>query len=330
MEYQSVLTLAPVRISFLGGGTDIKSYYSLSPGKSIVASINKYVYVHIKKHDSLFQEKYRISYSKIEYANSREEIKNGIVRSCLELLDIDEPLQIATSSDLPASSGLGSSSSFTVALLLALHTLKGEEINRLQLAEEAVKVEIEMLRQPIGKQDQFSAVFGGINLFEFHNDESVQINPIELLTMNEKNFFLNSLLVWTGQTRDASSILADQLSNSATNFENLKSLVQLVEIFDSELRKRKLDLVQLGRLIKEGWELKQNFSRLINTLETRKICNELESAGALGYKVLGAGGGGFVYGLFEKQGSNIPQFANGLGSFVPGVDKTGVRVASII
>jgi D-glycero-alpha-D-manno-heptose-7-phosphate kinase len=170
MEIQSVLSVAPLRISFLGGGTDIPTFYTRSKGCVVSAAINKYVYVHIKRHDPLFQERYRISYSEVEHTNSRNSIKNAIVKGCLELLDIDEPIQISTSADLPANSGLGSSSSFAVALLNALHALKNENASAVQLAEEASTVEIELLGSPIGKQDQYAAAFGGLNLFEFSMD----------------------------------------------------------------------------------------------------------------------------------------------------------------
>ena len=143
MRHQSVLTLAPLRISFLGGGTDLPDFYNTHTGKVVSAAINKYVYVHVKRHDPLFQERYRVSYSQIEYADHRDQIKNGIARSCLELLNIDEPLQISTSADIPASSGLGSSSSFAVALLLGLHELLGQSPSAAQLAEEAAHVEID-------------------------------------------------------------------------------------------------------------------------------------------------------------------------------------------
>ena len=140
MEVQSVLSMAPLRISFVGGGTDISTFYRKTPGCVISAAINKYVYVHIKRHDPLFQERYRISYSETEHTQNRNDINNLIVRSCLELLEMDEPLQISTSADLPSNSGLGSSSSFAVALLNGLHKIRGEEVSLVQIAEEASRV----------------------------------------------------------------------------------------------------------------------------------------------------------------------------------------------
>jgi D-glycero-alpha-D-manno-heptose-7-phosphate kinase len=180
MIYQSVLTLAPLRVSLVGGGTDFESYYSKLGGMVVSAAINKYVYVHIKRHSSLFQEKYRISYSSTEHCQTRDEIKNLIVRSSLELLGIDEPLQISISADLPSNSGLGSSSSFAVALLLGLHTLKGEQVSAGQIAREACEVEINFMRSPIGKQDQYASSFGGFNCFEFLEDNTVKIQPLDV------------------------------------------------------------------------------------------------------------------------------------------------------
>jgi D-glycero-alpha-D-manno-heptose-7-phosphate kinase len=162
MAIQSVLSLAPLRVSFLGGGTDISSFYNFHKGAVVSAAIDKFVYVHIKRHDPLFQERYRISYSETEHALERNHIKNDIVRACLEFLEMDEPLQISTSADLPANSGLGSSSSFAVAVLLGLHAMKNENVSPVQIAEEAYAVEVSLLSSPIGKQDQYAAAFGGI------------------------------------------------------------------------------------------------------------------------------------------------------------------------
>ena len=175
-----IIARSPLRISLGGGGTDLASYYRDHGGYVLAGAINKYVYVHIKKHDPLFQELFRISYSQVEHTESRNQIKNGIVKSCLELLEIDEPLQISTSADLPASSGLGSSSTFATALLQGLHSLNGRKVSAKQLAEEASHVEIEMLKEPIGKQDQYAAAFGGLNYCEFNANEKVKIEHLEI------------------------------------------------------------------------------------------------------------------------------------------------------
>lgn len=328
MRHQSVLTLAPLRISFVGGGTDIRYFYRNHPGKVISAAINKYVYVHIKNHDSLFQERYRISYSEVEHTQSRSEIKNLIVKSCLELLNIDEPLQISTSSDLPASSGLGSSSSFTVALLLALHQLEGRSVSPAQLAEEAAHVEIHMLNSPIGKQDQYAAAFGGFNQYEFFSDESVKIQPLLVPKSKGISLLHNSLLLWTGEIRSATTVLQDQEKNYDSNEVNLNYLTKLVDEFKSILLDKEENLIEIGRVITSGWELKEKLSKLINTPQVSSIINEVKAQNCIGYKLLGAGGGGFVYALFNHSSEKCIEKFPTRSSFIPELDNLGARVVS--
>lgn len=328
MKHQSVLTLAPLRISFIGGGTDINYFYRNSPGKVVSAAINKYVYVHIKNHDPLFQERYRISYSEVEHTQSRTDIKNLIIKSCLELLNMDEPLQISTSADLPTSSGLGSSSSFTVALLLALHQLEGRSVSPAQLAEEAAHVEISIMKSPIGKQDHYAAAFGGLNYYEFLSDESVKIQPLLIPKSQSINLLSNSLLLWTGEIRSATKVLQDQEKNYDLNEANLISLTKLVDDFKFNLLKKEGSLIEIGKIITSGWEIKKKFSSLITTPKISDIISELKIQNCLGYKLLGAGGGGFVYALFNDASEKyIYKFPN-RRSFVPNLDNLGARVLS--
>jgi len=329
MEIQSVLSVAPLRISFLGGGTDIPTFYTKSKGCVVSAAINKYVYVHIKRHDPLFQERYRISYSEVEHTNSRDSIKNAIVKGCLELLDFDEPIQISTSADLPANSGLGSSSSFAVALLNALHALKKENASAVQLAEEASSVEIELLGSPIGKQDHYAAAFGGLNLFEFSMDASVKVEPINLPTLKVNSLLDKSIMIWTGQTRNANSILEHQAHRAISNQGYLLELANLTQDFKSKLLEKDIDWTTLGPLIKKGWILKQSLSNKIITEEVAAITEQLESIGCLGYKLLGAGGGGFVLGVFEIAAKDIQSKLKNWHSFSPSLDAQGARIASV-
>lgn len=330
MIYQSILSAAPLRISFVGGGTDIFSFYSKFGGEVISASINKYVYVHIKRHDPLFQEKYRISYSEVEHTNSRNSIRNDIVRSCLEFLDFDEPLQISTSSDLPSNSGLGSSSSFCVALLSGLHAIRGEDVSAAQLAEEACFIEIDMLKGNIGKQDQYAAAIGGFNHYIFGNDGKVTIAPITSSNHFIEEFFRHSVLVWTGLARNASTILKEQDSRNKTNENNLLELKALVSEFLSVAQLIEIDLVKSSKIMLKGWDLKKSFATSIVTPEITEIENALISAGASGYKLLGAGGGGFILSTF----ANLPEMSNSFlpswSKFKPKIDNLGVRVVSRI
>lgn len=329
MVFQSVLSMAPLRISFLGGGSDIPSFYEKSPGCVVSAAIDKYVYVHIKRHDPLFQERYRVSYSEVEHTKHRSEIKNSIVRACLELLNMDEPLQISTSADLPANSGLGSSSSFAVALLNGLHAIRGEEVSPVQIAEEACQAEIEILKSPIGKQDQYAAAFGGLNYFEFKENGSVQIEPIYLSQTDTGRLLKNSILVWTGQSRKADVILEDQATRSDLNFENLVEITELAKEFKKLLLAKTLQLNGLGDLISKGWILKQSFSGKIATDEVRAITSKLDQLDCLGYKLLGAGGGGFIFAIFEEMDANKLSKLNDWRILKPSLDHAGARIISV-
>jgi D-glycero-alpha-D-manno-heptose-7-phosphate kinase len=328
--YQSILSAAPLRVSFVGGGTDISSFYTKFGGEVISASINKYVYVHIKRHDPLFQEKFRISYSEVEHTNSRDSIKNDIVRSCLEFLDFDEPLQISTSSDLPSNSGLGSSSSFCVALLSGLHAIRGEDVSAAQLAEEACFIEIDLLKGSIGKQDQYAAAIGGFNHYIFGRDGKVTIAPITSSNHFIDEFFRHSILVWTGLARNASTILKEQDTRSKSNEGNLLELKTLVSEFLSVAQSNEVDLQQSSRIMQKGWELKKSFASSIVTPEILEIENALNLAGASGYKLLGAGGGGFILSTFTNLPNLNESFLPDWSKFKPKIDNLGVRVVSRI
>lgn len=328
MPIKSVLTSAPLRISFLGGGTDFASFYSKSSGAVLSAAIDKYVYVHLKIHDSLFQEKYRVSYSTVEHCQMRSDIKNDIVRASLELLDIDLPLQISTSADLPANSGLGSSSSFSVALLLALHTLRGERVGSSQLAEEACRVEIELLRCPIGKQDQYSAAFGGLNLYEFLPGGGVRIEPISTETSIIQNIFANSSLIWTQQARQSNFVLSDQEMRAEENLEALSHLKSLTFLLRDELKSTNPNVSKVGELISEGWEIKQKLSPLILTQEISSLFKEISEMNVLGTKLLGAGAGGFIYTLHKNLTKEKHMIASKWSAFSPQIDHQGARVLS--
>jgi D-glycero-alpha-D-manno-heptose-7-phosphate kinase len=328
MRYKSVLSIAPLRISFVGGGTDISNFYSQNIGRVVSASIEKYIYVHVKRHDELFQEKYRVSYSEIEHSQSRSSIKNLIVKSCLEFLNIDEPLQISTSSDLPANSGLGSSSSFTVALLLALYKLNGKEVSPGQLSEEAAFIESIMLKKGSGKQDHYSASFGGINYFEFFQDESVKIQPI--YGDIASNLLDHSLLIWSEQTREASKVLKDLEVNYKTNIDKLITLSNLATNFKVALNKKSTSLSDLGKIINEGWEIKKNLSDLIDFPGSTKISDILKQQNALGFKLLGAGSGGFFYAIFKSPATEAMLKIKGVKCFIPTIDHFGARIVSVI
>ena len=211
MKLSDHITVAvPLRISFAGGGTDLPIFYKRRIGSVLNTSINKYIYITVKKQNVLFGASYRLNYSDTEIVEDISQIKNDIARECLKLLPVPPPLYISTIADLPASSGLGSSSSFAVGLLKSLHMLRGETVDVMQIAEEACEVEMYRLNRPTGKQDAYAAACGGMNIFRFFPDESVRCIPV-VSDQNRLNFFFSHLLMfWTGITRDASKILSDQ------------------------------------------------------------------------------------------------------------------------
>jgi len=325
----SVVTVSPLRISFVGGGTDISDFYKLHDGAVVSCAIKKYVYVHAKRHDDSFGERYRISYSKVEQVIERSEIENDIVRSCLELLDFQDPIQISTLSDLPAGTGLGSSSSFTAAVLMSLHSLEGRVPSRQQLAEEACHVEIESLKRPIGKQDQYASIFGGLNLLTFNNQYGVKVKEISISKANLDEFMRRSRLFWTGVRREANLILSDQSSRFIQNTESLQKMAQLALTFHNALELRRINWTQLAGILRDSWQLKKTLSPLIVTKDLQDFIATLERLTNCGVKILGAGGGGFVYVI--NGSSNESVWSHGLtkhNSFSPEIDFKGTRVIS--
>ena len=299
---RTVTTITPQRISFVGGGTDLPSFYSRQDGSVISSAIDKYVYVTVKRHSPLFQEEYRLSYSKTEHTNSLDKIENSIARECLRLVHIDPPLYIATAADLPASSGLGSSSSFAVGLLNALHLLKGERVSPAQLAEEACEVEINILGNPIGKQDQYAAAFGGLNHIVFKKNGRVEIDHLVLQNNLIDEIFENSLLIWTGIQRNASDILVKQNENVAKNFANYELIIHNNKNCKDLMLNPPSDFLnQFGKLLEKSWQTKKNLEETISSEDMDDLHIKMEALGGYGGKLCGAGGGGFFFEIIPKE-----------------------------
>ena len=299
---KAVTTITPQRLSFFGGGTDLPAYYENYEGEVISTAIDKYIYVTAKQHSPLFQESYRLSYSKTEHINSIDDIENDIARECIRLVDVEPPIYIATAADLPASSGLGSSSSFAVGLLNALHLLKGERVAAAQLAEEACQVEIEILGNPIGKQDQYAAAFGGLNHFSFKKNGRVEIDHLVLIDNLIDTIFKNSLLIWTGIQRDASTVLKKQNNNLGDKFWSYHQLIHDVKRFKEIILNRPVDFLdQFGTLLDSSWSIKKSLEESISSSQIDKMHQEIRSMGSLGGKLSGAGGGGFFFEIIPHE-----------------------------
>ena len=291
---RAVTTLTPHRICFAGGGTDIPNFYREFSGSVISTAIDKYLYVTVKKHGEIFDEKYRICYSKTEQKNSIDEIENGIARECLKLLNINYPLYISTVSDVPCGTGLGSSSSFAVGLLYALHVLNGENVSAGQLAEEASEVEINSLKHPIGKQDQYAAAYGGLNCFNFRKNDLVDIEHIIPPNNGINEIFKSLMLFWTGLQRSSHKILSEQNDCMHKKIDTLKSMNKMVNECKSIFLKKDYNPKDLGEILHRGWTKKKTLAKSITNDKLNLYYESALSQGAYGGKIAGAGGGGFL------------------------------------
>ncbi len=290
-----IISQTPFRISFVGGGTDIPSFYKNCGGGAVVSTtIDKYIYVTVKPQNRLYEHRFRIGYSVTENVDSVEQINNPIVREAFKLLDIEDPMEITVLSEIPARTGLGSSSSFAVGLLNALHAFKGKAATPEQLAREACQIEIDRLNRPIGKQDHYAAAYGGLNRIQFDADEFVRVEPILCNLEKRDAFFSHLLLFYTGITRDAGDVLKSQQSRANHNQKRLGKMTQLVEPFVAELQFPDGELSRLGKLLHQGWKYKQSLAQSITSPEIDEYYEKAMSSGSTGGKLLGAGGGGFL------------------------------------
>jgi len=328
-----IISKTPLRISFAGGGTDLRSYYKYNNyGAVLSTSIDSYIYVSVKKQTSLFNEKYRLNYSETELVTKLDEIKNPIIKECIRFLNINDRLYISTIGDVPASTGLGSSSTFCVGLLNALYKFKGEVVSAGRLAEEAAHIECDILNRPMGKQDHYAAAYGGINYIRFYDNETVTIRPMNISQKNLKNFSQSILVFWTGMTRASESVLKEQNDKNISNKEILTKIRnQALELSDI-LSKNKFLSSDVGRLLNRGWEYKKTLaSKISNTTIDEWYQHALES-GAIGGKISGAGGGGFLSLIVNKD--NRKKVSNkllklGLVEYRFGLDSNGTTVSEI-
>lgn len=295
-----IITKTPVRISFLGGGTDYPEHFRQHGGQVLGASIDKYSYLTVNRLASLFDYSIRVGYSRTELTNTLDELVHPSVRECLRFLDLESGIEIHYVGDLPARTGLGSSSSFTVGLLHALHAFKGEHVNRRQLAEEAVHVEQEMIRERVGVQDQYLCAHGGLLHLRFGQDGTVSSSPVPLRPERLSKLQGHLMLLYTGVSRNAHELLDEQLARTKDG-EISAELGRLSELVEQGLEVLVGDqpLAVFGELLHTAWEIKRGLSRKITNETIDGYYARARSAGAIGGKLLGAGGGGFLL-LFVK------------------------------
>lgn len=287
-----IISRTPFRISFFGGGTDYPVWYRENEGAVLATTINKYCYISVRFLPPFFEYRHRIVWSKIEQVGRAAEIEHPAVRAALEHLKMERGLALHHDADLPARSGLGSSSTFTVGLLHALYGLKGHLASKQQLAEEAIYLEQELLKENVGSQDQILAAHGGFNRINFAGSQ-IHLEPVILSQERLKNFQGHLLLFFTGLSRTASEIAGEQIEKTKERAGELKIMYQMVgEAI--QLLKGDGDLAQVGKLLHEGWKIKRGLTGKISTPYIDSLYETARSAGAIGGKLLGAGGGGFL------------------------------------
>jgi D-glycero-alpha-D-manno-heptose-7-phosphate kinase len=289
-----VVTRTPLRVSFAGGGTDLPEFYQIEEGAVLSTAVDKYVYVTVKRHSELFNEPIRLNYSRTEQVNTVAEIENNIARECLKFLNVEPPICISTVADMPASTGMGGSSAFAVGLLNALHAFNGERVTAGQLANEACHIEMEVLNEPIGKQDQYAAAFGGLNLLRFGRDGRVTVEPQPVVNGAAAYLFSNIMMFWTGHQRPAASVLTEQKGNTAQNLDVLRHMRNDAYELRTLCSGARIDLEQLGETLHRGWALKRRLASKITSSEIDHHYARAMEAGAEGGKLCGAGGGGFL------------------------------------
>jgi D-glycero-alpha-D-manno-heptose-7-phosphate kinase len=295
-----IITRTPLRVSFCGGGTDLPSYYVRQQGAVVSTSINKYVYITINRLTPYFQNRILVKYSRTELVDSVDDIHHPIIREAMKLTGVVDRVEITSMADIPAGTGLGSSSTYAVGLLHALHTFKGEYVSAAQLAEEACEIEIGRLKDPIGKQDQYIAAYGGICYIRFNPDESVFVDPVICPHATKMALQENLLMFYTGMTRRAGDILQVQKAVTASKMDVLTRMKDLCGDALRVLQSGR-SLSRFGEILHEAWLQKRT---LVDTISNDSINDYYEKArlaGAIGGKLLGAGGGGFLLFYVEKQ-----------------------------
>ncbi|PWI48897.1 GHMP kinase [Candidatus Heimdallarchaeota archaeon B3_Heim] len=287
-----IISKTPLRMSFAGGGSDLHAYYQHGYGAVTSTTIDKYMYVMINDR---FTKHIRIGYSQVEHVDNVDEIEHDLVREVMKFVDVTEKVEINLMTDiLPTQkgSGLGASSSILVGILHALHAFKGEDVSSKQLAQEACEIEIEILGNPIGKQDQYAAAYGGLNWIQFNADESVIVYPVGCKPEIKAELNRNLLLFYTGMISRTSDVLPEQREKTKKNLEVLDKMVALAADLRRVLGNN--DLTEFGTILHQGWLYKQKLASKITNPLINSYYENARETGAIGGKILGSGGGGFL------------------------------------
>jgi len=289
-----ILTRTPFRISFFGGGTDYPKWYRKHGGAVIGGAIDKYCYISLRTLPPFFAHRHRIVYSNVELVNDIAEIKHPAVRAVLGDMGVTDGLEIHHDGDLPARSGLGSSSAFTVGLLNALYAHQGRMVSKRHLAQEAIRIEQEVIAENVGSQDQVWAAYGGLNRIDFHADGSIDVTPLIIDRERREALQDHLVLYFTGFSRYATDIAKDKIANLDKRETQLRTLRQMVDEAAAILDGGGRPLEDMGRLLHESWMLKRELSSSVSNSAIDDLYESALAHGALGGKLLGAGGGGFL------------------------------------
>jgi D-glycero-alpha-D-manno-heptose-7-phosphate kinase len=289
-----VITSTPLRISFFGGGTDYPVWYREHGGAVLATTINKCCYITLRRLPPFFEYHSRISYSKVENVRRNNAIEHPSVRGCLQFLGIEDGVEIHHVADLPARTGLGTSSAFTVGLLLGLYALQERMRDKQALAADAIHVEQELLQEAVGAQDQVSAAYGGFNRINFHVNDTIEVKRVLTAQSRLAELEQHLALYFTGFARTASEIAQEQVRMTPQRNKELDAMLQLVDEAEAIIANSRSSLDEFGRLLHEGWQIKRSLTHKITNADIDEIYEAGLSAGALGGKLLGAGGGGFM------------------------------------
>ncbi len=289
-----IIVRTPFRVSFFGGGTDYPAWYNEHGGSVFATTIDKYCYLSCRYLPPFFEHKYRIVYSKIETVNHPNEFNHPAVKGVLNWMNWDKGIEIHHDGDLPARSGLGSSSSFTVSLINALNALQGKHVSKEQLAQNAIFVEQNIIGENVGSQDQVSAAFGGLNRIDFCQNGSIQVNPVVVSLERKTELQSHLMLFFTGFSRIASEIAQSQIENLKNREPEIKTMHAMVDESLQILSNPNTSILEFGKLLHQSWLFKRELSNKVSTPEIDLIYEKAMKEGATGGKILGAGGGGFL------------------------------------
>ncbi len=321
-----IISQTPYRVSFAGGGTDLPAFYREEPGAVLSVAIGRHIYVTVHRR---FAPNWRVSYSKTETVDRICELQHEIVREALSAVGESRPLEITTIGDVPAGTGMGSSSTLTVGLLNALHAHAGRVVDRGRLAAEACRIEIDVLGKPIGRQDQYAAAFGGVNHIRFNSDHTVDVDPVPLSEATIAGIEQRTLLCYTNNQRSADEILKRQSEGTASRMEVLRQMRDLA----GHMRQALIgdaDFHSFGELLHEGWELKRSLGFGISSDAIDGWYRAARRAGAVGGKLLGAGGSGFMLLFAEPDRHEAIREALGRPTELPfRIDRSGSRIVFV-